>query len=115
MEDSSKEEKAKQEISELEKLISEKDYAFDAEQWKRVKRTFLVLSGVIYLVMFMQGAISGTKEFFEWLIVAPVMAGFIMLISYGVLCYIMNGALKRAATISELKGRLFEKKYGKYK
>lgn len=105
-----REEKIKQEISRLEKLISEKDNAFDEEQWKRCKRTFWGLSGVIYLVAFMCGEISGIWHLM-WLIAAPIMSGFIMFISLGVCYYIMSGAIKRAETLARLKAELYTIKY----
>ena len=110
MKDFSREER----IAQLEKLISEKDDSFDEEQGKRVKRTFLVLSGVIYLIAFMCGEISGIW-YLKWLIIAPIMSGIIMFVSFGICYYIMSGAIRRAETLAELKGRLYELKYGKYK
>lgn len=108
-----REEKTKRHISDLERLIYEKDDAFDREQGKRVKITFLVLSGIIYLVAFMSDKTSGT-DYLRWILAAPIMAGLIMFVSYGVWAYIIHGALKRAETIAGLKGELIAIKLSKY-
>lgn len=110
MKDLSREER----IAQLEKLISEKDEFFDKEQGKRCIGTFLVLSGAIYLMALKYGEISGIW-YLMWLIIAPIMSGIIMFVSFGICYYIMSGAIRRAETLAELKGRLYELKYGKHK
>lgn len=110
MKDLSKEER----IAKLERLIHEKDDAFDREQGKRVKRTFLVLSGIIYLAAFMSDKTSGIDDYLRWILAAPIMSGLIMFVSYGVWAYVIHGALKRAETIAELKGELIAIKLSKY-
>lgn len=100
-------------IAKLEKLICEKDDAFDREQGKRVKITFWVLSGIIYLVAFMSDKTSGT-DYLRWIIAAPIMSGLIMVVSYGVWAYVIHGALKRAETIAKLEGELIAIKLSKY-
>ena len=126
MKDLSKEERLNQRITELERQIYEKDNAFDKEQGKRVKRTFFILCGVIYLLLFyfaLEGDINtsvatasnaNTIDIIETIFYAIValtfgvgfLAGVVMFISYGVLAYIMNGATKRVETIAKLKGEL---------
>lgn len=128
MKDLSREER----IEQLEKLISEKDDFFDKEQGKRVKRTFFVLCGVIYLILLYWALKNGLslsglgnisnlniENIFYLLFVLTVgvgfLAGLILFISFGVCYYIMSGAIRRTETLAELKGRLYELKYGKHK
>lgn len=133
MKELSREERIEQEIARLEQLILEKDYDFDKEQGKRLKRTFFAVCGVIYSILFylsldngmnigdIIGDINGiedVKAIFYLLVVltvgVAVLAGLIMLLSYGVLCYVMNGAINRAETIAKLKGELNAIKFSKY-
>ncbi len=128
---SKRKEKIEQEISRLERLISEKDDALDEEQGKRVKTTFFVICGVIYVVLLYLAlenrinvidiTISGIedlKAIFYLIVIltfgVAFAAGLIMFISFGVLFYIMNGALKRAETIAKLEGELIAIKLSKY-
>lgn len=133
---SERKEKIEQEIARLEQLISRKDDAFDKEQWKRLKRTFFVLCGVIYFILLylasengiyisdiIKGVIKAISdmdiESIFYLLVSltlgvAVAAGLIMFVSFGVTFYIMNGALKRAETIAKLKGELNAIKYSKF-
>ena len=103
-----------QEITRIERLIARKDDEFDKEQGKRVKRTFFVLSAVIYLMVFMNDGMNCVQEYLGWILVAPILAGLVMFVSFGVMYYIMNGAMKRAETIAELKGELYAIKFSKY-
>ena len=98
----------------LERSIFKTAEEHESRKWSRVKRTFFVLSGAIYLAAFMFGDINGTKEYLMWLMAAPVMAGFVMLIAWAVLSHIINGAMQDRAEIAKLEGRLYEMKYGKY-
>lgn len=109
-EDLSKEEK-------LERLILEKDYAFDKEQGLRIKRTFLVLSVCIYLLALFIGVelkIIDMSYCLWFIVIAPLMAGFLMFISWGILDYIISGAIKRVETIAKLEGELNAIKFNKY-
>ena len=125
MKDLSREEKIEQEIARLEQLISKKDDDFDREQWKRVKRTFFAICGVIYSILLYLSLENGInisgidlETIFYLLVVltfgVAFTAGLIMFISFGVTFYIMNGALKRAETIAKLKGELSAIKSSKY-
>ena len=133
MKDLSKEERLNQRIEELEQQIYIKDNMFDKEQWKRVKRTFFVVCGVIYLLLFWYLLEKGITisdlikidvnfkdiETIFYLILSLTFgvgffAGLIMFISYGVWFYIMNGALKRVETIAKLDGELNAVKSEKY-
>lgn len=131
MGDLSREEK----IAKLERQIREKDDAFDKEQGKRLKRTFFVLCGVIYFLMFYcSDAISISniirtishininsinfetiKDIFYVLFALTFgvgfFAGLIMFVSYGVWYYITVGAMKRVETIARLEGELNAIKY----
>lgn len=126
MKDLSREEKIEQEIARLEQLISKKDDDFDKEQWKRVKRTFFAICGVIYSILLYLALENGInisgidlETIFYLLVVltfgVAFTAGLIMFVSYGVWFYIMNGAIRRAETIAELKGELYAIKSSKYK
>lgn len=114
MKDLSREERIDREIVRLEQLIAKKDYDFDKEQGKRIKRTFFVASAVIYLIAFMNDAMNHWKDFLEWILVAPMMSGAIMFVSFGVCFYIMNGAIRRVETIAKLEGELNALKFSKY-
>lgn len=124
-----KEEKINQEIARLEQLIEEKDYEFDKEQWKRTKRTFFVLCGLILLYLVFESDIDISEVASDinlsgvlgllgsvGLVVLGVAfaAGFIMFLSYGVWFYVMNGAMKRVETIAKLEGELNAIKFSKY-
>ena len=131
MQELSREEK-EQEIARVERLIAEKDYAFDEEQWKRVKRTFFVTTGAIYLIglyylldggigdiniaaMLSNISIDAIYGIFALLVLPMFIAGFIMFISYGVMFYIISGAIKKAETVSYWEGRLSEMRSNRYK
>ena len=99
----------KEREEELRQLILEKDYAFDKEQGLRIKRTFLVLSGCIYLIALyisLKFEIINTSYCLWRLVIAPNIAGFIMFISWAVLNYIISGAMKRVETLAKLEGEL---------
>ena len=126
MNEPSREEKINKRIAELERQISIRDNELDKEQWKRCKRTFFVLCGVIYLLMFNFAldtrAISiGDINFevmeniFYTIVVLTFgvgfLAGVIMFISYAVMFYVTNGAMHRAETMAKLKTELETIKY----
>jgi predicted membrane channel-forming protein YqfA (hemolysin III family) len=101
---------------ELERLIYEKANTYSEKKWLRLKRTFFVLSGVIYILSIYHGLKSDKIDidigyWLSWLGIAPVLAGFILLISYGVLCYIITNSMEEEKEIAELKGKLIERKY----
>lgn len=99
---------------ELERLIDEKANAYSEKKWVRLKRTFFVLSGVIYLIALYWGLeddIIDIKYLLSCLVASPVMAGFILLISYGILYYIITNSMEEEKNIAELKGKLIERKY----
>ena len=113
----SKKERLEQRIAELERQISVKDNIFDKEQGKRLKRTFFVLSGVIYLLVLYFGLELNKINIaycLGWLVLSPIMAGGIMFISSMVLLHITNGAIYRTETIAKLKGELTAVKSMKY-
>jgi hypothetical protein len=95
-----REEKLRQRILEMAHTCGDK-------KWKRVKRTFLVLSGAIYLLVFMYGKeINDIKDFLTILIGVPIASGFIMFIAYAILAYIITGALEEEKAIARLEGEL---------
>ena len=91
---------------ELKQLISRTKDACENKKWLRVKKTFFVLSGVIYVAAFMFGEISDKEHFFEWLIIAPILAALTILISLGVLYHIITGAMTDEKSIARLEGEL---------
>ena len=97
---------------ELERLISEKAKACSEKKWMRLKRTFFAVSGAIYLLIIYYGLKSDIdiKYLLYGLVISPIMAGFVMLISYGILCYIITGAMEEEKYIAELRGKLIERK-----
>ena len=101
---------------ELERLIYEKSNACSEKKWVRLKRTFFVLSGGIYLLTIYYGLKSDKIDIdleylLSWLVASPVMAGFALLISYGILHYIITNSLEEEKEIANLKGKLIERKY----
>ena len=134
MKDLSKEERLNQRIEELERKIYVSDNIFDKEQGKRCYRTFFVVCGVIYFLLFyfaLDGDINisniniGDMNAFEiienifYLIFGLTfgvgfVAAVIMFIAFGITLYITNGAIKRAETIAKLEGELNAVKSEKY-
>lgn len=96
---------------ELERLIYEKVEACNEKKWMRLKRTYFVLTGVLYLITLRIIEISNIEDFFSWLVSAPVLAGFILLISYGILYYMITNSMEEEKEIAELKGKYTERKY----
>ena len=100
----------KEREEEIKKQMHEKAYVYGENRWKRIKRTFLVLSAIIYVFALCGGAMSSLKYFLAWILVAPVMAGFVMLLSWAVLSDIVTGIIKEEKDIAELHGKLMEQK-----
>lgn len=104
---------------ELERLINEKSYDLGEKNWMRIKRTFFIFSGVIYLVVLYIGLefeIIDIKYLLSWLAFSPLLAGFIMFISYfGILHHIITNALEDARNIGRLEGELYAIKRSKHK
>ena len=113
MDNLSKEEKLRQQILKEEDIASQK-------KWKRTKRTFFVLSGVMYLIALyveLKGGISDINiaTVCGLIFAPPLSAGFIMSISYLLLSYILSGAMEDEKTIAKLKGELNAIRYNNYK
>lgn len=114
MEDLSREERLEQEILKM---------AYDCgnKKWMRVKRTFFILSGAIYaiqLLLVLKNRINMSDITIDtvcgFLFVPPIVAGFIMIISYGILFYIIDGAMKDEKAIAKKIGELNALKSNKY-
>lgn len=90
----------------LRQLISRAKDACEKKKQKRVIKTFLVLSGVVYLVAHCFGEMSNIKEYLCWLVVAPIFAGLIMFGSMLVLLYILKGGMDDKTYIASLEGEL---------
>ena len=91
---------------ELRQLVLRLRDAYDKKKWVRIRNTFFALSGVLYLLTLYYGEISGIKDFIYWLIGVPILAGFIMFISLGILFYIITESLEEEKTIARLVGKL---------
>ena len=81
------------------------------KKWSRCKRTFFVISGVLYLFeiyLLIKGSISDISfDIICALIFSPlVAAGFIMLISCGIMFYITNGAMEDEKHLAKKMGEL---------
>lgn len=107
MKDLTREEKLEQQILEMADACGEK-------KWLRVKKTFFVISGIVYLILFMCGAMKDIKDYLGWLIAAPIMSGFVMFISSMVLLYITSGAMEDEKAIAKKIGELEAIKFSKY-
>lgn len=90
----------------LRQLISRAKDACEKKKHKRVIRTFLVFSGVIYLVAFAWGEMNSWIDFLGWLVAAPFLAGLIMYGATLLLLYIHNGAIEDIKYIASLEGEL---------
>ena len=95
---------------ELERLIYEKAEACSEKKWMRLKRTYFALTGALYLLTFMYGKMY-KKDFWGWIVSIPVIAGFVMFISYGILHYMITESMEEEKEIAELKGKYIERKY----
>jgi hypothetical protein len=112
MKDLSREEKLEQEILKMADECEDK-------KWMRVKRTFFILSAVIYLMelyFVLKGGISEISiEAICGLLFAPLFgAGFIMFISSMVLLYITTGSMNDEKAIAKKMGELNAIKFSKY-
>ena len=103
MQDLLKEEKLEQHISRLEKRISELTDDCKKNKRLRIKLTFFILSGLVYVIA--MPFCDSILWLFVWLIVAPIIAVVIMTIAYVVLAYIINGVIKDMFAIGEMVGR----------
>lgn len=110
MKDLSKEElkeELKRELYEMAEIV-------DDNKWKRVKRTFFVISGAIYLIELYCALKYGISNIGDisidilcGLLFAPLVgAGFIMFLAWAVLSYIITGAMKDEKAVHRLLGRL---------
>ena len=90
----------------LRQLISRAKDTCDDKKHKRVIRTFLVFSGVIYFVAFAWDEMNSIREYLCWLIAAPILAGLIMFGATLLLLYIHSGAMEDAKYIASLEGEL---------
>ena len=111
MKDQTKEKELEQRIFKMAAELGEK-------KWLRIKITFFVLCGVIYLIE-LPVLVNGIgnidiKTVIGLLAIPIVMVGFVMLISLGALSFIFDNAVKERIEIAKLEGRLFEMRYGKY-
>ena len=90
----------------LRHIISKAKDACEKKKQKRVIRTFLVFSGVVYFMAFVFDAMNNIKEYLGWLIAAPVFAGLIMFGSTLLLLHIHNGSVEDQKYIASLEGEL---------
>lgn len=123
MKDLSREEKLEQQIYKMADACGDK-------KWMRVKRTFFVICGVIYLIMIYYCLENGVgisnikisdidfEALFYMIFGLTFGVGFvaavIMIISYAVLGYIIDGAMKDEKAIYKKIGELEAIKFNKY-
>ena len=99
--------------AELERRILKMAEEHGERKWRRIKRTFLVLSGGIYLLALYLGLKSGIvdiKYLLTWLCASPILAGFIFLMALGVLYHILDNTVKERIVIAKLEGQLLQMK-----
>ena len=111
MKDLSKEEKLEQEILTMAKKCGDK-------KWLRVKRTFFVISGGIYLIAFFPFLNEVVSDISidiicGFLFAPPMMAGIVMFLSWAVLFYIVDGSMKEEKAIAKKIGELNAIKFSK--
>lgn len=98
---------------ELERLIDKMENTCSKKKFVRLKRTFFAVSGAIYLLTIYNGIESDKIDIeylLSWLVASPVMAGLVLLVSYGILYYIITGAMEEEKYLAELRGKLIERK-----
>ena len=105
MEDLSREEKIEQEVSRLEKRISELAIERKKEKWLRTKLTFFILSGFVFFIVLKWGVENDVKGLWGCLIFSPVITIAVMFMAYVILAYIINGVIKDTFAIGEMLGR----------
>jgi hypothetical protein len=93
-------------FSRLQKRFSEMEKEGKKNKWMRIRLTFYILSGLVYLIALNGYEVSKISEMLGWLIIAPIIAIGIMCISYLVLAYIINGVINDTFAIGEIQGRL---------
>ena len=98
---------------ELEQQILKMAEEYGDRKWKRVKRTFFVLCGVIYLIAFMSGEMDCVQDYLRWILASPISAGLVMFVSYGVLFYMIDGSMKEEKAIAKKIGELEAIKFSK--
>jgi len=99
---------------ELERLIYERTEKYGKRKWLRIKRTFLILSGGIYLIALYNGLRDDEIDLeylLSWIGIAPVLAGLIFLMALGVLYHILDSTVNERIEIAKLEGKLIERKY----
>ena len=104
MNELSREERIEQHVAKLEKRITELAGESKKNKKSRTKITFWVLSGLVYLLT-LDNFIHRTADLFAWLLFAPLVACGVMLISYMVLGYIIDGVIKDMYNIGTMVGR----------
>ena len=91
---------------EIERQAFEKAEIYGERKWMRVKRTFLVLSAIIYVGAFVLDAMNSLSDFLVWILVAPVMAGMLIAISLAVLSYIVIESTKEEKELARMQGKI---------
>lgn len=104
----------KEREEEIEKRMCEKAEIYDERKWVRVKRTFLVLSAIIYVGAFALDAMDSLRDFLVWILVAPVMAGMLIAIAFAVVSYIVIESMKEEKELARLQGKIDAIKLSKY-
>ena len=90
----------------LRQIISKAKDACEEKKQKRVIKTFLFFSVVVYLAAHYFGEMSSIEAYLGWLIAAPFLAGIIMYGALLLLLYIWSGALEDEKYIAKLEGEL---------
>ena len=113
MEDLSREEKLEQEILKMAEECGNK-------KWLRVKRTFYILCGVLYLIELLCVFDGGINKInidiiCGLLFIPPFIAGVIMFFSWGILYNIIEGSMKEEKAIAKKIGELNAIKFSKDK
>ena len=104
----------KEREEEIERQMHEKAEIYDERKWMRVKRTFLVLSAIIYVGAFALDAMDSLRDFLVWILVAPVMAGMLIAMAFAVVSYIVIESMKEEKELARLQGKIDAIKLSKY-
>lgn len=104
----------KEREEEIERQMYKKAEIYGERKWMRVKRTFLVLSAIIYFGAFVRDAMSSLRDFIVWIFVAPVMAGMLIAISFAIVSYIVIESMKEEKELARMQGKIDAIKLSKY-
>lgn len=101
-------------VEKLEQQIYRMAEEYGERKWKRIKRTFFVLTIVVYLIVLFNDGMNCVQDYLQWILAAPFAAGMIMFVSYAVWYYCISNSLEEEKAIAKKIGELEAIKFSKY-